>query len=254
MRFVAAIAMASIAAATSFEDGNHITLKGYSLPISGLYGDTALVGVTVDSNFDVGVFYKFPFGMKWGKEFQTAQELVLYMGGKQSVDVTFFDRLNIKVTAELYPGYIQLLRNDIFILWPKDTFLDKIPEEADTTGESGESDVTGETQRGEGELNEDQWYCMDTKYGYALGWYKFKMQIGAKGCDFSVLDKLLDDTNLDCNYSNYYFDKLLEGSLWGKESWGLRYTCPWSSHLETTGFNPSKIKDSIEQDLEENTL
>jgi hypothetical protein len=261
MRSIAALAIASVAVANSLEDGNHLTLKGYEIPISGEYGATDKAYVAISSYFDVGVFYKFPFYMKWGKEFQSAQELILYAGGKNSIDITLLDVFNMKLTALFYPGQIQLLRNDIYILWPKDTFLDKLPEEADMSGESDNIELTAESDPhhppphgAEGQLTEDEWYCMDTKYGYQLGWYLIKLQLGLKGCDFSLYDKFEKEINWECAYSNYYFDKVMQGSLWGNETWGLRYTCPWSAHLETKDFSMSDIKDSIVEDLEENAL
>jgi len=262
MKSIAALALASVAVANSLEDGNHLVLKGYKIPISGVYGDPSTTQLVIESYFDVGVFYKFPFNLKWGEEFQSAQELILYAGGKQAVDITLFDFFNIKVTALLYPAQAQLIRNDIYVLWPKDTFLDLVPEEADMTVESDNIELTAESDplhddtalHEEGQLTEEEWFCMDTKYGYQLGWYLIKLQLGVNGCDFSLYDKFVNDVNFECAYNNYYFNKVLSGSLWGDQTWGLRYTCPWSTHLETTDYSLETIEESVVEDLEENTL
>lgn len=265
MRTAAALAaIASVAAANEMDDGHHITLKGYELPISDIYGSSDTAQLILSSKVDVGIFYKFPWYMTWGEEFQSAQEVILYAGGKHSVDLTLFDFFNMKVTALFYPGQVQLIRNDIYFLWPKDTILDMVPEEADMTGESDNIELAegheGEHPDGhhhekghEGELTEDEWYCMDTKYGYQLGWYLVKLQLGVKGCDFSLYDKVENEINWDCAFNNYYFNQILKGSLWGNETWGLRYTCPWSAHKKTKDYSLDDMEESIVEDVEEET-
>lgn len=134
-------------------------------------------------------------------------------------------------------------------MWPEDSFLDMVPDDADMSGEGEEMATSSE-----GELDEDQWFCMDTVYGYQLGWYLVKAEIGFKGCDYSLLDKFLDSIDFDCAYNTFYFNNILQDTIWGNEQWGLYYGCPWSEGKETTKFKDANMKDSIKNDLDENAL
>lgn len=71
MRFsTAAVALASAVAALNFDEGHNIALKGWQIPgISNTWGPANIITFGLDLNVDLGVFYKLPFNMIWGKEF-----------------------------------------------------------------------------------------------------------------------------------------------------------------------------------------
>lgn len=205
MRFATTVAALAAAASASNTQENQISLKSWDIFTESFGGIDNFLGLSL--NADVGIFYKFPVNIKWGKEFQLAQEVVTYAGGNFGIDIVLFDFFVLSLKFAIHPIWVQLIRNDFYILWPKDSVLSKVPEDADMEGYSDDEMANNTAKTEEYDMGDD-WWCMDTIYGYELARLKVKGHVAFKGCDWSIYDQFSSDPNWDCSYSTYYFNKI----------------------------------------------